>query len=369
MFTKQGIILLLAFSLASSGLPASDRPAAGVAARAKQTKDSLRALGKAMHAYAEKHDDTFPLPLIPLKLEGKKVSLGLSWRVQLLPYLGEGKLFKQFKLDEPWDSPANKALLGRMPKVFAPPPVPGTEDRPGFTHYQVFTVARFQGDNATRPVFPNVYMAAVAPKADRPRITRIADGTRNTILIAEAARAVPWTKPEDLPYAGDLPVPALSHAVPGMVFVCMADGEVRAVSHRAKSADVRALITSFGGEAVDPDDLAPEKFRGAEPKTGTVSGRVLFEGKPLPAGWITFHTKDEREFSATLREDGTYEVAGVPVGKAGVTIGTFSGLLPPFLAPGPKEVALPRHFADPQKSGLAVAVTEGRQTRNIEIRS
>src|SRR5438046_1419781 len=32
----------------------------------------------------------------------------LSWRVQLLPYLGEGELYKQFHLDEPWDSDHNK---------------------------------------------------------------------------------------------------------------------------------------------------------------------------------------------------------------------------------------------------------------------
>ena len=32
----------------------------------------------------------------------------LSWRVALLPYVGEGKLYAEFKLDEPWDSAHNK---------------------------------------------------------------------------------------------------------------------------------------------------------------------------------------------------------------------------------------------------------------------
>jgi hypothetical protein len=370
MRAKPWLILLLAAAVASVGPLTASLLAGGGAvsqeARVKQTKDSLNALGKAMHAYAAKHDDAFPLPLVPLKVQAKEVPLGLSWRVQLLPYLGEQDLYKQFKLDEPWDSPANKALLPKMPKVFAPPRVPGAEDKPGHTHYQVFTMARFQPD-ASKPIFPNVYMAVLMPK-DRPRIVRIADGTSNTILIAEAARAVPWTKPEDLPYAGDLPIPALGHAAPGVIFVCMADGEVRAVSRRAKSADLRALITSFGGEAVDPTDVAPTKFAGAGPKTGNVSGRVLFQGKPLAPGWVTFHSKDEREFSATLLEDGTYEITGVPVGAARVTVGTFRDLRPPFLPPGPKGVALPQRYADAQKSGLTLEVLQGAQTHDIELR-
>ena len=34
----------------------------------------------------------------------------LSWRVALLPYLEQIPLYNKFKLDEPWDSPHNKAL-------------------------------------------------------------------------------------------------------------------------------------------------------------------------------------------------------------------------------------------------------------------
>jgi hypothetical protein len=367
MLSKHGLILMLIACIAVAGVPALAGEPAGLRGRIKQTRDSLAALGKAMHAYANEHEDAFPLPLVPLKLRGKDVQLGLSWRVQLLPYLGEGDLYKQFKLQEPWDSLANKALLPRMPKVFAPPQKPGAADRLGQTHYQVFTKARFQGDNATRPIFPNVYLAAMAPKADRPRVGRIADGTRNTILIAEAAVAVPWTKPEDLPYAGDLPIPPLGHVAAGVVFVCMADGEVRAVSRRAKSSDLRALITSFGGEDVDPDNLAPEKFPGAAPKTGNVSGHILFKAQPVPAGWVTLLSTDEREFSATLAQDGTYEITGVPVGPVRVTVGTFSGLLPPFLTEQLKAITLPARYDDAQKSGLTVEVRPGRQTYNIQL--
>ena len=43
----------------------------------------------------------------------------LSWRVFLLPYLGEEALYKQFRLNEPWDSPHNRTLVDKMPAVFA----------------------------------------------------------------------------------------------------------------------------------------------------------------------------------------------------------------------------------------------------------
>ncbi len=45
----------------------------------------------------------------------------LSWRVLLLPFLGEEKLFAEFRLNEPWDSPHNRALLPRRPEVFDHP--------------------------------------------------------------------------------------------------------------------------------------------------------------------------------------------------------------------------------------------------------
>jgi hypothetical protein len=340
----------------------------GKPARAKQTRNSLRVLGKAMHDYLAEHKDSFPLPVVPLKEQGKSLRLGLSWRVQLLPFLGEKKLYQQFKLDEPWDSPDNKKLIARMPKVFASPPVPGAEDRPGHTHYQVFTDAHFPVGFATSPIFPNVYLAALK-QARPPRLLAIADGSRNTILIAEATRAVPWTKPEDLPYSGELPVPALGHAVPGVIFVCMADGEVRALSRRAPTKDLRALIDKANAVFVDPDDLAAEKFKGkGEKKAAKVVGTVMFKGEPLTAGWITFHSPDGREYSAVLQVDGTYHLAAVPVGRARVTVGTFPELPPLLPKERPKAVVLPRRYADPEQSGLTAELAEGQNDFNVILR-
>ena len=42
----------------------------------------------------------------------------LSWRVAILPYLEQGDLYKQFHLDEPWDSPHNSSLIEKMPGTY-----------------------------------------------------------------------------------------------------------------------------------------------------------------------------------------------------------------------------------------------------------
>src|SRR5439155_20075506 len=116
----------------------------------------------------------------------------LSWRVAILPYLGESetKLYNEFKQDEPWDSPHNKKLLARMPKIYAPPGM--TTREPYSTFYQVFLGphAAFEQHQALSfDDFP--------------------DGIAKTILIVEAACAVPWTKPDDLHFAADEPIPEL----------------------------------------------------------------------------------------------------------------------------------------------------------------
>lgn len=46
---------------------------------------------------------------------------GHSWRVYLLPYLGEQDLYNQIRLDEPWNSDWNKQFHNQMPRVYANP--------------------------------------------------------------------------------------------------------------------------------------------------------------------------------------------------------------------------------------------------------
>jgi hypothetical protein len=135
----------------------------------------------------------------------------LSWRVSILPFIEQEDLFKQFHLNEPWDSEHNKRLMEKMPKIYE---VPGRPAPKGETFYQVFTGkdALFEGGKKSR-------------------IASIPDGTSNTIMIAEAGEAVPWTKPADMPFTADGPLPKL----PDEFFVAMCDGSTRAVNRKKVS--------------------------------------------------------------------------------------------------------------------------------------
>jgi hypothetical protein len=152
----------------------------------------------------------------------------LSWRVLILPYLEDPSgraLFEEFQLDEPWDSPHNLRLLEKMPKDYAPADA-GPTPRPHSTHFQVFVGrgAAFEGPRGVK-------------LADFP------DGGAGTLLLVEAAEAVPWTKPDDLPYAPDEPLPKLGRASRSRFLAAFVDGSVERLSTDLPEEQLRALIT------------------------------------------------------------------------------------------------------------------------------
>jgi hypothetical protein len=69
-------------------------------------------LGRAIHNYYSANG-CFP----PAYIADKNRRPMHSWRVLLLPYLGENRLYGMYHFDEPWDGPSNRALADRMPAV------------------------------------------------------------------------------------------------------------------------------------------------------------------------------------------------------------------------------------------------------------
>jgi hypothetical protein len=202
------------------------------ASRRMKCQHSLKALAFAMHEYAGDHG-TLP-PHAVYSEDGTPL---LSWRVLLLPYLGEGDLFDEFRLDEAWDGPNNARLLARRPAAYAAPGWWPPGGRHG-TFYQVFVGrgAAFEGRKGLRL------------SQDFP------DGTWQTILIADAGEAVPWTKPDDLPYAADRPLPGLGGLrLRGRIMAAFADCSVRSIPEGVGEEALRAAITRNGGEALGPD--------------------------------------------------------------------------------------------------------------------
>lgn len=92
----------------------------------------LYEIGGALGDYVVKHKE-FP----PAAVIGKNRQPLYSWRVLPLPHLNEEKLYSQFRLDEPWDSPHNIQFVARIPDAFAAPPSRRSRVPPGHTRFHI----------------------------------------------------------------------------------------------------------------------------------------------------------------------------------------------------------------------------------------
>jgi hypothetical protein len=202
-------------------------------ARARtQSQSKLKHMGLAMLNY---HDTQSGFP--PYAIYDKNGKPLLSWRVMILPYLEQQDLYNQFHLDEPWDSAHNKKLLAKMPKVYASHADEKTL-KDHTTHYQGFVGkgAFFQGKKGIG-------------------IRSVTDGLSNTLMIVEASKAVPWTKPEDLVYDPDKPLPELGLPGADKFEAGFGDGSVREIAKTIKPETLHALITLSGGEVINDKDF------------------------------------------------------------------------------------------------------------------
>lgn len=101
----------------------------------------------------------------------------LSWRVELLPYLGYEDLYKKFDFNMPWNREPNKSLLEFIPPQYTSPERWDTQ-----TNYQL-------------PVNDGFIASGNRIQSSR----KVEDGLENTILLVEVndKLAVHWTKPAD----------------------------------------------------------------------------------------------------------------------------------------------------------------------------
>jgi hypothetical protein len=133
--------------------------------------------------------------------------------------------------------------------------------------------------------------------------------------------------------------------------------------------------------------------------TGRLSGKVMFNGQPLPGGWLTFRPAEAgvNSVPVLIHEDGTYE-ATLPTGDVLIAVdnrelqppdrsGPRPGLppgikLPPqdgaakAAEPSPaaaeklkgRYVPIPDKFYRVESSGLKHTVKSGSETHDIELK-
>jgi hypothetical protein len=187
-----------------------------------QTLAHLKQIGIAFQNYHATHNS------FPVRTGEPTGKSRLSWRVEILPYIEEQTLYKEFKTDEDWDSPHNKKLLEKMPDLYRDPRFQTKESKPTTTHFQGFI-----GDGGVLGVPGGAALGLISNS----------NGASNTLLVVEAGNAVPWTKPEDLVHDPNKPVPPLG-GPKGSPFFCavFCDGTVRRIPSTADEKTLRYMI-------------------------------------------------------------------------------------------------------------------------------
>jgi hypothetical protein len=193
-------------------------------AAAASSMNKVKNIATALLAY-HKDKGKFP-PAATLSKEGKPL---LSWRVQILPYLGHNFLYKQFRQNEPWDSDHNKKLIRRIPPSFRE-----TQD---------------DLNKGTTPFQAPVGIATLfTPGGTGTNSIQIINELSNTIMLVKVPedKTAIWTKPED--WEIDISLPAkdlLKGFTNAIVFAC-ADGEVKAIPLKEAEEKIKSMLVIDG---------------------------------------------------------------------------------------------------------------------------
>ena len=202
---------------------------------------NLERIAEALNAYAS-DQGSYP-PNVTRDASGKKLH---SWRVLILPYLGEEALYNQFDLTQAWDAPSNMNAALDIPLVLKHP---SSDSNARFSESAYYLI---------------VGQGTLFPKDGPIGPDQVSDDLSQTILVIEAMPLIPsgyWTEPIDLDFAK---IQGKIGANPGIepgglledgVTFATADGRGHFLPNDTNPATVRALVTPRGGERLPDDTL------------------------------------------------------------------------------------------------------------------
>jgi beta-lactamase regulating signal transducer with metallopeptidase domain len=225
---------------ATSAPAAKPAPAKTEDAELQQSARNLRDIMSAMHTYHQVAGH-FPAARYGWGYDRKtrewfRQRPCLSWRVLLLPMLGQQELFTKFKTGEPWDSEHNRKLIPLMPRIYR---APGSRAGEGKTNYLGVV-----GSNAAFPEKGTIM------------VQDFTDGTSNTIMLVEVPDqvAVEWTRPEDFPIDTTEPVKKLVGLRKGGFLTAFAEGSSQFISENIAPKTLRLLLIRNDRELVSEVD-------------------------------------------------------------------------------------------------------------------
>lgn len=212
-------------------------------ARAAQCRNNLKQVVLALRLYHDRYG-CFP-PAYVADQEGRPMH---SWRVLILPFLEQDALYRQYRMDEPWNGPNNRNL---PPSAFHP--------------YHCYSDPDANPLNTSYVLVTGEGTAWVADKA--PKLANFTDGPSHSIAVVEVASSgIHWMEPRDLSLSQALrginsPLGmsiSSRHPVrgetdrPGGANVAFADGAVQYLKNDTPPAALRAMLTPAGGERTSP---------------------------------------------------------------------------------------------------------------------
>jgi hypothetical protein len=206
---------------------------AALAEQQQQSMQRLRDIGRALHNH---HDQMghFP-PAYVADATGKPL---YSWRVLLLPYLGQQALYDRFDKTKAWDAPENLAISNTAVDAFKSPADTGVGAN-GVSYVAI--------------VGEGCVFSGIKPR----KFGEMLDGTSNTIAVIECRGiAGSWAAPVDLKQEGlrlELGDAAdqIRSPYPHGLLHLRCDGSVGTVATNQVSEVLPKMLTIAGGEILE----------------------------------------------------------------------------------------------------------------------
>jgi len=106
-----------------------------------------------------------------------------------------------------------------------------------------------------------------------------------------------------------------------------------------------------------------DKDKQAAADTGTVNGKVTFQGKALGTGVVTFVGADAKTYSADIQPDGTFAVKkALPAGAYKVTV--TKSATP---AENQQAIEIPSRFTSAETTPLRYTIRRGANTHDVQL--